>query len=177
MAVSFGLANEMIRIIGIDPGSRFTGYGVLEGEGSRLRHVDNGVIPLSGRLLLPERLKIIYRELSLIIEGAQPSCMAIEDVFLAKNAKSALKLGQARGAAILAGVNADLPVFEYSALQIKQAVVGYGRADKDQVMDMIRHLFRLRSPLNPNAADALAVALCHLNTVASTSRWKESARP
>ncbi|MHC1741981.1 MAG: crossover junction endodeoxyribonuclease RuvC [Syntrophobacteraceae bacterium] len=166
-----------MRIIGIDPGSRFTGYGVLEGEGSRLRHVDNGVIPLSGSLSLPERLKIIYRELSLIIAQAQPSCMAVEDVFLAKNAKSALKLGQARGAAILAGVNADLPVFEYSALQVKLAVVGYGRAGKDQVMDMIRHFFRLHAPLNPNAADALAVALCHLNTASSTSRWKESARP
>jgi crossover junction endodeoxyribonuclease RuvC len=166
----------MIRIIGIDPGSRFTGYGVVEGEGSRLRHVANGVIPLSGSLGLPERLKIIYRELTLVIEEARPTSMAIEDVFLAKNAKSALKLGQARGAAILAGVNADLPVFEYSALQVKQAVVGYGKAGKDQVMDMIRHLFRLHEPLNPNAADALAVALCHLNTEASTSRWKETAR-
>lgn len=171
------MAIEQIRIIGIDPGSRYTGYGVVEGHGSRMRHVVNGVIPLPGGLSLPERLGIIYRELSLIIEDARPSCMAVEDVFLAKNAKSALKLGQARGAAILAGVNAGLPVFEYSALQIKQAVVGYGRADKDQVMDMIRHFFRLPAPLNPNAADALAVALCHLNTAASTSRWKEATRP
>jgi crossover junction endodeoxyribonuclease RuvC len=148
---------------------------VVEGEGNRLRHVVNGVIALSGSLRLPDRLKIIYRELSLIIEEVQPSCMAVEDVFLAKNAKSALKLGQARGAAILAGVNGGLPVFEYSALQIKQAVVGYGKAGKEQVTDMIRRFFRLRDPLNPNAADALAVALCHLNTAASTSRWKDAA--
>lgn len=167
----------MIRIIGIDPGSRFTGYGVLEGEGCRLRHVVNGVIPLPSSLVLPERLRIIYREIGTVIADAMPSCMAVEDVFLAKNAKSALKLGQARGAAILAGVNAGLPVFEYSALQIKQAVVGYGKAGKDQVVDMMRHFFRLREPLNPNAADALAVALCHLNTASSTARWKEAARP
>ncbi len=171
------MAIEQIRIIGVDPGSRFTGYGLVEGDGVRLRHVGNGVIPLSGGLGLPERLKLIYQELSHVIEREEPSCMAVEDVFLAKNAKSALKLGQARGAAILAGVNAGLTVFEYSALQIKQAVVGYGRADKEQVMEMIRHFFRLPAPLNPNAADALAVALCHLNTIASTSRWREAARP
>lgn len=97
--------------------------------------------------------------------------MAVEDVFIARNVKSALRLGQARGAAILAGVNSGLPVYEYSALQIKQAVVGYGRAGKDQVLDMIRYIFGLREPLNPNAADALAVAICHLNTRSSKDRW------
>jgi crossover junction endodeoxyribonuclease RuvC len=98
--------------------------------------------------------------------------MAVEDVFFAKNVKSALKLGQARGAAILAGVNAGLTVYEYSALEIKQAVVGYGRAGKDQVGEMIGCLFGLRETLEPNAADALAVAVCHLNTQASRARWK-----
>lgn len=161
----------MTRAIGIDPGSRYTGYGVLEGDGNRVRHVANGTIRIPAHLPFPERLKIIYHQLLTVIDTSQPTCMAVEDVFIAKNVKSALKLGQARGAAILAGVNAGLPVHEYSALQIKQAVVGYGRADKDQVTQMIRCLFGLKEPLNPNAADALAVALCHLNTGASLARW------
>lgn len=162
----------MMRAIGVDPGSRYTGYGIVEAEGSRIRHVVNGTIRLPGHLTLPDRLKIIYQQLSTIIDRHQPGCMAVEDIFFAKNAKSALRLGQARGAAILAGINSGLPVFEYSALQIKQAVVGYGRADKDQVVQMIQFLFGLADPLNPNAADALAAAVCHLNTQASRARWK-----
>lgn len=167
-----GTTGHMVRAIGIDPGSRNTGYGVVEGDGSRLCHVASGTIRIPGTLPFPERLKMIYEQLMEILERVHPSCMAVEDVFMAKNAKSALKLGQARGAAILAGVNAGLPVFEYSALQIKQAVVGYGRAEKDQVGEMIRYLFRIPGPINPNTTDALAVALCHLNTHASRARWK-----
>jgi crossover junction endodeoxyribonuclease RuvC len=161
----------MIRTIGIDPGSRYTGYGIVEGDGSLLRHVTHGMVSLSGALPLPERLSIIYQRLSTIIEETQPTCMAIEDVFFAKNVKSALSLGQARGAAILAAVNAGLPVFEYSALQVKQAVAGYGKAGKEQMVKMIQYLFKLNQPLNANAADALAVAICHLNTHASRVRW------
>jgi len=161
----------MIRAIGIDPGSRYTGYGVVEGDGNKLRHILNGTIRLPGDLAFPERLKLIYQELQSVVAQVQPSCMAVEDVFFAKNVKSALKLGQARGAAMLAGVNSGLPVFEYSALQIKHAVVGYGRATKDQVVQMIQYLFRLHEPPNPNAADALAVAICHLNTRSSRARW------
>jgi crossover junction endodeoxyribonuclease RuvC len=167
----------MIRTIGIDPGSRYTGYGVLEGDGNRLRHVANGTIRIPPGLPFPERLKIIYQQILSVIDHCQPASMAVEDVFFAKNVKSALRLGQARGAAMLAGVNAGLPVYEYSALQIKQAVVGYGRAGKDQVMEMMRYLFRLHEPLNPNAADALAVALCHLNTQSSMVRWKDPEKP
>jgi crossover junction endodeoxyribonuclease RuvC len=167
----------MIRAIGIDPGSRYTGYGIVEGDGSLLRHVKNGTIKLSGVLPLPERLGIIYRQLSAIIGEDHPNCMAIEDVFFAKNVKSALSLGQARGAAILAAVNAGLPVFEYSALQIKQAVSGYGKAGKEQMVKMIQYLFKLHQPPNANAADALAVAICHLNTQASRVRWSMSERP
>ncbi|HQN20053.1 MAG TPA: crossover junction endodeoxyribonuclease RuvC [Syntrophobacteraceae bacterium] len=166
----------MIRAIGIDPGSRYTGYGVVEGDGSVLRHVSNGVISLPGSQPLPERLSMIYRQLAAIIDEIRPSCLAIEDVFFAKNVKSALSLGQARGAAILAGINAGLPVFEYSALQVKQAVAGYGKAGKDQMMRMIQYLFRLTTPPNSNAADALAVAICHLNTQSSKIRWSESER-
>lgn len=167
---------EKHRTIGIDPGSRATGYGIVEGDGRRLHYVDSGVVSLSGQLPLWERLGVIYTRLSAIIQEHRPSCMAVEDVFLAKNVKSALKLGQARGAAILAGVNSGLEIHEYSALQIKQAVVGYGRAAKEQVEDMVRFFFGLRGRLNPNASDALAVALCHLNTGASVARWGASSR-
>ncbi len=167
---------EKLRTIGIDPGSRTTGYGIVEGDGRKLSYVASGVVSLPGRLPLWERLGIIYTRLSAVIGEYQPSCMAVEDVFLAKNVKSALKLGQARGAAILAGVNAGLEIHEYSALQIKQAVVGYGKAAKEQVEEMIRFFFGLRGRLNPNASDALAVALCHLNTGASFARWNVSSR-
>lgn len=162
---------NIVRTIGIDPGSRCTGYGIVEAEGNRLHHVSSGTINLPSSSAFPERLKIIYRQLLGVIESTSPDCMAIEDVFVARNAKSALRLGQARGVAMLAGVNADLPVFEYSALQIKKAVVGYGKADKDQVVQMIRFLFGLRESLNQNAADAIAVAVCHLNTRSSCDRW------
>ncbi|NLI82743.1 MAG: crossover junction endodeoxyribonuclease RuvC [Deltaproteobacteria bacterium] len=162
------------RTIGIDPGSRFTGYGVVEGDGSRLRYLANGVIRLRSQLSFPERLRCIYEQLMDVIGGFAPLSMAVEDVFVAKNPRTALLLGQARGAAILAGVNSGLAVFEYSALQIKQAVVGYGRADKAQVQNMVQNLFFMGEPLNPNAADALAVAVCHLNTNASMARWNRS---
>lgn len=168
---------SQIRTIGIDPGSRTTGYGIVEGDGKRLRYLDCGVVSLPGQLPLWERLGIIYNRLSAVIAEYRPTCMAVEDVFLAKNVKSALKLGQARGAAILAGVNAGLEIHEYSPLEIKQAVVGYGRAAKGQVEDMIRFFFGLRGCINPNASDALAVALCHLNTGASIGRWSGSSRP
>ncbi len=164
------------RTIGIDPGSRCTGYGIVEGDGHHLHHVSNGVIRLPGHLSLPERLKIVYEKLTCLIEENRPGCMAIEDVFFAKNVKSALRLGQARGAAILAGVNTGLTVFEYSALEIKQAVVGYGRAGKDQVSDMICYLFRLSRPIEADAADALAAAICHINTSASKTRWNANTK-
>jgi crossover junction endodeoxyribonuclease RuvC len=164
----------MFRTIGIDPGSRYTGFAVVEGDGRRLHHVCNGTLCIPVQLAFPERLRVIYEELSTIINDRKPSCMAIEDVFVAKNVKSALKLGQARGAAILAGVNGGLPIFEYSALEIKRAVVGYGKASKEQVVQMIQFLFRLPEPINSNAADALATAVCHLNTSSSQLIWKIS---
>lgn len=162
------------RCIGIDPGSRFTGYGIVESVGNRLRHIAHGIVRLPGASPFPERLRIIYEELMVVIEDGRPGSMAVEDVFFAKNVKSALRLGQARGAAILAGVNSGLPIFEYSALQIKQAVVGYGRAGKDQVTMMVRRLFMLPESINPNAADALAAAVCHLNFGSSRMKWEAS---
>lgn len=164
----------MVRTIGIDPGSRYTGYGIVEGDGNRLHHVLHGTVRLPGQLPFPERLKRIYQDLTSVIEEHRPDCMAVEDVFFAKNVKSALRLGQARGAAILAGVNAGLEIHEYTALQIKQAVVGYGRAGKDQITQMICYLFSLRQGIGADAADALAAAVCHLNTSSSRSRWNLS---
>jgi len=169
-----GVAGGMIRTIGIDPGSRYTGYGLMEGDGSQLRHLDNGTIRVPTRFAFPDRLKYIYDELSSVIGRFRPTDMAVEEVFFAKNVQSALRLGQARGAAMLAGVNAGLAIHEYSALQIKQAVVGYGRAGKDQIVQMIRHLCCLREAMDPNAADALAAAICHLNTRSSRARWNDS---
>jgi crossover junction endodeoxyribonuclease RuvC len=163
--------NQPDRVLGIDPGSRYTGYGIVEGDGNRLCHVSNGTIVLPSTLPLTQRLRIIFDRLSSLIHQDSPACVAIEEIFFAKNVKSALSLGQARGAAVLAAVNAGLTVYEYSALQVKQAVVGYGRAEKTQVLQMIQTLFRLQGPLNPNAADALAIAVCHLNTHSSKLRW------
>lgn len=162
----------MIRALGIDPGSRFTGYGVVETDGTVLRHVASGVIRIPPSLPVPERLKVIYDGVCGVIREEAPECLAVEEVFFAKNVRSALVLGHARGAAVLAAVNGGLPVFEYSALAVKQAVVGYGKAGKEQVSLMVRTLFGLREALDPNAADALAIAVCHLNTQASRTRWK-----
>jgi crossover junction endodeoxyribonuclease RuvC len=129
------------------------------------------MVQLNGRTPLTERLGIIYDRVASLIEEFRPDGLAVEDVFFAHNVKSALRLGQARGAAILAAINAGLPVHEYSALQIKQAVVGYGKADKDQVGQMICILLQLPAKINANASDALAVAICHLNTHLSKTRW------
>lgn len=150
----------MTIILGIDPGSRITGYGVIRQQGRKLEYLGSGCI----RTVvddLPTRLKLIYVGVSEIITQFQPQFFAIEQVFMAKNADSALKLGQARGAAIVAAVNADLPVFEYAARQVKQTVVGTGAAEKTQVQHMVRTLLKL--PANPqaDAADALAVAITH----------------
>jgi crossover junction endodeoxyribonuclease RuvC len=166
------MGETMQRTLGIDPGSRHTGYGVIQSDGSNLRHIAHGTIQVPVDMDHPQRLGVIYQQLIAVIGEYQPHSMATEDVFFAKNVKSALRLGQARGAALLAGVNAGLTVCEYSALQIKQAVVGYGRASKEQVVQMIRYLLQVKKPMDAHAADALAVALCHLNMEASRHRWK-----
>lgn len=162
----------MIRTIGVDPGSRFTGYGIVEGDGYRIKYIHHGTIRLPANRPFPDRLRMIFEELNLVIREYGPECMAIEEVFFAKNVKSALSLGQARGAAILAGTNSGLPIHEYSALRIKQAVAGYGRAAKEQVAGMIQLLLRINGEIEPNAADGLAVAVCHINTHSSSTRWK-----
>jgi crossover junction endodeoxyribonuclease RuvC len=165
-----------MRILGIDPGTRRTGYGLLEQQGNRLLHIDNGVIPTLSSQPLAERLHTIHRELSRIIHCFMPQVVAVEQIFLAKNALSALKLGHARGAALLAGTMADLPVFEYSALQVKSAVVGYGKADKGQVQHMVRILMALPEIAQEDASDALAVAICHAHSHQLGNRLQCSSR-
>jgi crossover junction endodeoxyribonuclease RuvC len=150
----------MIRVLGIDPGSRVTGYGIIDQDGSRLRYVASGCIR-TGDGALAARLGMIFDGVNRIIDEYGPQEMAIERVFMNKNADSALKLGQARGAAICAGVTRAVPVDEYAAREIKQAVVGKGGATKEQVQHMIRVLLALGERPPSDAADALAVAICH----------------
>lgn len=151
-------------VLGIDPGSRITGYGIVEKIGNRLVHVDNGAIFTDAAIDFPGRLKRIFDGLLEIISLYHPDQVAIENIFFATNPQSALKLGQARGAAIVAAVHCGLPVAEYSALQVKQAVVGQGRAEKEQVQKMLKALLGLPEIAQADASDALAVAICHINS-------------
>ncbi|MES9860898.1 MAG: crossover junction endodeoxyribonuclease RuvC [Candidatus Thiodiazotropha sp. LLP2] len=153
----------MLRIIGIDPGSRATGYGLIESDGVNSTHLAHGVLRLEGEALAP-RLGQIFTGITAVINEYQPEIMAIEQVFVSKNPSSALKLGQARGAAICAGVNLGLSVAEYSPRGIKQAIVGTGRAEKEQVQHMVQMLLGLKKKPQADAADALAVALSHAHT-------------
>lgn len=153
----------MTIILGVDPGSRITGYGVIRQIGGRTEYVASGCIRTSGEQL-PGKLKQIYDGVSEIIQQFHPDLFAIEEVFLAKNPNSSLKLGQARGSAIVAAVNAELPVAEYAARKIKQSVVGTGAATKEQVQHMVMQLLKLPACPQADAADALAVALCHTHT-------------
>ena len=152
--------SKPITILGIDPGSRITGLGVISAQGSELRHVFSESVKLP-KAELPERLKSIYARLQSVIAQTRPDVVAIEKVFIAKNPQSALILGHARGAAMLAAINNALPVIEYSATEVKKTVVGRGRADKAQVQHMMRVLLGLRVAPEEDASDALAVAVCH----------------
>lgn len=154
----------MTLILGIDPGSRCTGFGVIDASGSTARYVTSGVIRLP-QTDLPARLKVICESVGQIIDQYQPQLMAIEDVFFARDPRAALRLGQARGAAIVAGVQADLSVAEYSARTVKQAVVGNGSAGKEQVQHMVTRLLNLPASPQEDAADALAVAICHAHNI------------
>ena len=158
----------MIRLLGIDPGSRITGYGVIDLDGPRSRYVASGCIQTDSSRPLPERLKIIFEGVASVIREYQPVEVAVEQVFMHRNPDSALKLGQARGAALCAVVVAGLPVSEYAPRAIKQAVVGGGGADKTQVQRMVGLLLNRSEPL---PADALAVAICHGHTRQTLSRF------
>jgi len=150
-----------IRILGIDPGLGITGYGVVEKDGSLLQYVASGRIVSNEREALSERLSTILDGLAEVIASFHPGEVAVEKVFVNVNPKSTLLLGQARGAAICAAVLARLPVSEYTALQVKQAVVGQGHARKEQVQEMVRRLLKLPAAPGTDASDALACAICH----------------
>lgn len=162
-----------MRVMGIDPGSICTGYGIVDATNGHLEAVHWGGIRCKPKQAFPQRLKTIYEELMRIIEEYSPDAVAIEDLFFASNAKTALKLGQTRGVAILAAANQNKTIGEYSPLEIKQSVVGYGRADKVQVQSMVVRLLKLKSPPQPlDASDALATAICHIHTAATKERMR-----
>lgn len=167
-----------MRVLGIDCGGEFTGYGVVElFPTGKLGCLTSGAITLSAREPLPRRLSRIYMHLGAVISEHQPDEVAIEDVFYALNVKSALKLGQVRGVAMLAAAAAGLEVAEYSPLTIKSSVVGFGRAEKQQVQQMVTRLLELPAAPEPmDASDALAIAICHLHTVATLNRQRAMAR-
>jgi crossover junction endodeoxyribonuclease RuvC len=155
-----------VRVFGIDPGSERTGYGCVETDGRRHRLVTCGAITAPAADAFPQRLARIHRELAALLVTCRPDAVAIENVFYSNNARSALKLGHARGVAMLAAVEAGCVVAEYTPAEIKRAVVGYGRAEKHQVQQMIKLLLGLDEPPSPHdAADALAVAICHLHSM------------
>jgi crossover junction endodeoxyribonuclease RuvC len=151
-----------VKIFGIDPGSERTGYGCIESNGSRHRLVICGSLSAPARATFPEKLTVIHAGLAALLQRHRPDCVAVENIFYARNVRSALKLGHARGVALLAAAEAGLPVVEYSPAEIKRAVVGYGRAEKHQMQAMIKLLLGLeRAPSPHDVADALAVAVCH----------------
>ena len=154
-----------MRVFGIDPGSERTGYGCVETDGSRHRIVICGAISAPALASFPDKLHRIHSQLTIILAECRPECVAIENLFHSVNVRSALKLGHARGVAMLAAVEAGLTVVEYTPAEIKRAVVGYGRAEKHQVQQMVKLILGLAEPPSPHdAADALAVAICHAHS-------------
>ncbi len=165
----------MSRILGIDPGSRITGYGLIDQTSAGLEYISSGCVRVDADSF-PERLKRIFDGIATVVRDYQPDQLAIEQVFMHRNADSALKLGQARGAAICAVFAFDIPVYEYAARQVKQALVGKGNADKGQVQHMVKVLLRLQGELQIDAGDALGVALCHIHnqqTLKNMQRFME----
>ena len=166
------MAAESVRILGIDPGSQITGFGVVEATGNRTTAVEWGSIRTEGEH--SERLRNIFHALGRIVRELKPAEIAIERVFLHRNADSALKLGQARAAAICATFESEVPIYEYTARHIKQAVVGRGGAEKQQVQRMVQMILGLRDEIQADAADALAAAICRANE-RSTRDWLRAA--
>ena len=152
-----------MRILGIDPGSHVTGYGIVEKEGNHLRHVLHGEIKSKKDSQLSAMLISIYQQLSSVITQTAPQAIALENIFYGKNVRSLIKQAQVRGVVIFSGADQDIPVFEYSPLEVKKAVVGYGRAEKRQVQIMVKAILKLPALPPADAADALATAICHAN--------------
>ena len=163
----------MTRIIGIDPGSRITGYGVIEVKGNKIFHIDCGGIHIPGEKPLEQRLLYIYKNIKLLIEKFSPDMAGVEDVFFAKNAKSALMLGHARGIALLALAEMNIPLETYSPNEVKKAVTGVGNATKEQVQFMVKTLLSLDEAAFEDASDALAIAICHGNSINLQNRLKK----
>lgn len=154
-----------MRVLGVDPGTARVGYGVVEGEGASLHAVTYGLVTTSSGPYLPERLQEIYQALRDLLAETTPKALAAEELFFSRNVRTALAVGQARGVVLLAAAHAGIPVFEYTPLQVKQAVAGYGKASKEQVQEMVRVLLGLpETPKPDDVADALAVAICHLHS-------------
>ncbi len=153
-----------MKIFGIDPGSRVTGFGIIESNGNHSKYIDSGVIKTSEKIF-PERLRIIYTEIQNLVDHHQPDVVSIENVFMHKNADSALKLGQAKAAAICGTFKINISVFEYAAREVKQAVVGTGAAEKEQVQQMVRIILGIKNKeLKLDESDALAIAICHAHS-------------
>ncbi|GHV45070.1 crossover junction endodeoxyribonuclease RuvC [Clostridia bacterium] len=164
-----------MRILGIDPGLATIGFGVIDNDGGKLRAVDYGAVLSPAGMPIPERLKMVYDDMTYVIQRFKPDEVSIEELFFNTNAKTAIMVGQARGVLVLAAANAGLPVFEYTPLQIKQAVVGYGRADKNQVQQMVKSILELSAVPKPDdVADAVAAAICHAHSSGIRSRILQS---
>lgn len=162
------IAGRGLRVIGVDPGSNTTGYGVVDSDGKSYRLVEYAGIKAPARFTFAERLLIISQKLEEVIERLKPNACAVEETFYAVNVKVALKLGHVRGVVLVAAARANVPVYEYSPLEIKSAIVGYGRAEKHQVQEMVRLLLRLKELPKPlDASDALGAAICHINFAAT----------
>ena len=166
--------SDPLRILGVDPGSQVTGFGVIEQRGAAYDYVASGCIRLKGETL-GERLQTLFVGMTEVIETHRPALMAVERVFVRRNADSALKLGQARGAAICAAALRPLTVYEYAPAEIKKAVAGTGRATKEQIQHMVKVLLKLRGDLAEDAADALACALCHSHVSRTRARMEQAA--
>ena len=166
----------MARLLGIDPGLRFTGWGLVEVDGNRLRHIADGVIATDSADGVPERLRVLHDALMALIAEHRPDEAAVEETYVNRNGAATLKLGYARGVALLAPALAGIPVAEYGAKSVKLSVVGTGGADKAQVQEMVRRLLPGATMRRADAADALAVAICHAHHRASRLRWAAGAR-
>jgi len=160
-------------VLGVDPGSHVTGYGLVEKTGDRLRCLHAGRITCPAKTPFYNRIHTIFQDMVVLMGRYQPEEMAIEDVFYAKNIKSSLKIGHARGAVLIAAVQSGVRIFEYTPLEIKKSVVGYGKAAKEQVRSMVRIILQLENLQNLDTSDALATAICHLNW----SRWDMDRAP
>ena len=160
-----------MRMLGLDPGLRSTGWGVIDVDGNRLRHVAHGAVRSDGRAALAVRLTQLHEGLRKVVEAYRPAAAAVEETFVNKNAASTLRLGQARGIALLVPALAGIAVSEYATNLVKKSVVGSGHAGKEQIAEMVRRLLPGCVPENSDAADALAVAICHAHHAQTRERW------